>query len=153
MWSGTLSRTSSWASLLLAPGVGAWATPAFVVGQKGKPHGRLVCDYRKVNSVTRRMYHPMPGVMDVIRRVTGATMFSGLDAVLGFNQSELTPEAQEKLAITVPSGLYQWKVLPFGPVDGPQAFTAVMRRIFDKIKCLEIYVDDLAVHTRPSDVL
>ena len=115
---------------VLAPGVGAWATPAFVVKQKGKPHGRLVCDYRKVNMVTKRMYHPMPAVMEVIRRVTGATVFSGLDAVSGFNQLRLSKKAQEKLAITVPSGLYFWLVLPFGPVDGPQAFTAVMRWIF-----------------------
>ena len=137
---------------VLAPGVGAWATPAFVVKQKGKPHGRLVCDYRKVNMVTKRMYHPMPAVMEVIRRVTGATVFSGLDAVSGFNQLRLSKKAQEKLAITVPSGLYFWLVLPFGPVDGPQAFTAVMRWIFGDTKCLEIYVDDLAIHTRRGDV-
>ena len=136
---------------VLVPGVGAWATPAFVVGQKGKPHGRMVCDYRKVNSVTRRMYHPMPAVMEVIRRVMGANLFTGLDAVSGFNQLELSRAASEKLAIVVPSGLYFWKVLPFGPVDGPQAFTSVMRRIFQDAKCLEIYTDDLAVHTGPRD--
>jgi hypothetical protein len=136
---------------VLKSAVGAWATPAFVVAQKGKPHGRLVCDYRRVNAVTKRMYHPMPGVMEVIRRVTGAVMFTGLDAVSGFNQLVLSKAAQEKLAITVPSGLYQWQVLPFGPVDGPQAFTAVMRRIFGDTKCLEVYVDDLAVHTRAAD--
>lgn len=137
---------------MLKPSVGAWATPAFVVAQKGKPHGRLVCDYRKVNSVTKRMYHPMPSVMEVIRRVTGSQLLTGLDAVSGFNQLELTEEAQEKLAITVPSGLCRWLVLPFGPVDGPQAFTSVMRRIFGDTKCLEVYVDDLAVHTRLGDV-
>jgi hypothetical protein len=136
---------------VLVPGVGAWATPAFVVAQKGKPHGRMVCDYRKVNSVTRRMYHPMPAVMEVIRSVMGANLFTGLDAVSGFNQLELSRSASEKLAIVVPSGLYFWKVLPFGPVDGPQAFTSVMRRIFQDVKCLEIYIDDLAVHTGPRD--
>ena len=78
-------------------------------------------------------------------------MFSGLDAVSGFNQLALTADASEKLAITVPSGLYFWSVLPFGPVDGPQAFTAVMRRIFGGTRCLEVYVDDLAVHTRKGD--
>ena len=57
-------------------------------------------------------------------------LFTGLDAVSGFNQLELSRAASEKLAIVVPSGLYFWKVLPFGPMEGPQAFTAVMRRIF-----------------------
>ena len=136
---------------VLVPGVGAWATPAFVVAQKGKPHGRMVCDYRKVNSVTRRMYHPMPAVMEVIRSVMGGVLFTGLDAVSGFNQLELSRAASEKLAIVVPSGLYFWKVLPFGPMDGPQAFTAVTRRIFQEVKCLEVYIDDLAVHTGLQD--
>ena len=79
-----------------------------MVAQKGKPHGRLVCDYRRVNTVTKRMYHPMPSVMEVIRLVTGAELFSGLDAVSGFNQLRLTEAASEKLAITVPSGLCFW---------------------------------------------
>ena len=131
---------------------GAWRGRLGHAGVRGKPHGRLVCDYRKVNMVTKRMYHPMPAVMEVIRRVTGATVFSGLDAVSGFNQLRLSKAAQEKLAITVPSGLYFWLALPFGPVDGPQAFTDVMRWIFGDTKCLEIYVDDLAIHTRPGDV-
>ena len=43
---------------ILKPHVGAWATPAFVVKQSGKPHGRLVCDYRRVNARTlRAIYH------------------------------------------------------------------------------------------------
>ena len=133
---------------VLALGIGAWATPVFVIAQTVKPHGRLVRDYRKANTVMKRMYHPMPGVMGVIRRDTGATVCSALDAVSGCNQLERTPEARVKLAITVPSGLYQLQVLPFGLMDGPHDCTAVMRRIFETTKCLEIYVDDVAIHTR-----
>lgn len=66
----------------LEPCVGSWATPAFVVGKKGKPHRWLVCDYRKVNLVTRRMYHPTPAVVEVIRHVCGATLFFGLGKCL-----------------------------------------------------------------------
>ena len=102
---------------ILRPYVGSWATPAFVVKQKGKPRGRLVCDYRRVNAVTKRMYHPMPRVDTTLRAAAGARWYSGLDAVSGFNHLNLSDRAKEVLAICVGSGLYAWESLPFGPAD------------------------------------
>ncbi|CAE8630136.1 unnamed protein product [Polarella glacialis] len=107
--------------------------------QKGKPQGRLVCDYRRLNAITKRHYHPMPRIDTVLRAAAGAYFYTGLDAVSGFNQLELTENARERLAITTPSGLYCWTVLPFGPVDGPQAFQSAMRRIFGGVQNLLIY--------------
>jgi hypothetical protein len=133
---------------ILRPHVRAWATPAFVVKQKGKPRGRLVCDYRRVNAVTRRMYHPMPRVDVTLRDSAGARWYSGLDAVSGFNHLMLSDWAKEVLAICSASGLYAWESLPFGPADGPQAFQAAMRRLFDQVQSLGIYLDDLCLATR-----
>ena len=132
---------------LLTRHVGAWATPAFVVPQASKPNGRLVCDYRRVNAVTRRMYYPIPRVDDTLRRCAGRRWLSSLDAVSGFNHLPLTPRAREILAICTFSGLYAWESLPFGPCDGPQAFQAVMRRVFDGYAAdwLAIYIDDLCI--------
>ncbi|CAK0841686.1 unnamed protein product [Prorocentrum cordatum] len=132
---------------LLTRHVGAWSTPAFVVPQASKPNGRLVCDYRRVNAVTRRMYYPIPRVDDTLRRCAGRRWLSSLDAVSGFNHLPLTPRAREILAICTFSGLYAWESLPFGPCDGPQAFQAVMRRVFDGYAAdwLAIYIDDLCI--------
>ena len=132
---------------ILRPHVGSWATPAFVVKQSGKPRGRLVCDYRRVNAVTRRMYHPMPRVDSTLRNSAGARWYSGLDAVSGFNHLNLSERAKEVLAICSASGLYAWESLPFGPADGPQAFQAAMRRMFQGQRGLAIYLDDLCLTT------
>jgi hypothetical protein len=131
---------------VLKPHVGAWATPAFVVKQRGKPHGRMVCDYRRLNSVTKRLHFPMPNLSDLLRRVSGSKYFTGVDAVSGFNQLNLTARAQERLAITTPTGTYSWLVLPFGPLNGPQAFQLVMSRIFGSHnEHSAIYIDDVAI--------
>ena len=132
---------------LLTRHIGAWSTPAFVVAQAGKPNGRLVCDYRRVNSVTRRMYFPIPRVDDTLRRCCGQKWLSSLDAVSGFNHLCLTPRAKEILAICTFSGLYAWESLPFGPCDGPQAFQMVMRRVYEEYarSWLNIYIDDLCL--------
>jgi hypothetical protein len=134
---------------LLKPHVGSWATPAFTVKQKGKPRGRLVCDYRRINMLTKRMYHPMPRVDDTLCAVAGARWLSGLDAVSGFSHLPLSNRAKDVLAITLASGLYAWDSLPFGPADGPQAFQAVMRRFYAPMlgRGLVIYLDDLCVHS------
>ena len=130
---------------------GSWTTPAFVVKQRGKVHGRLVCDYRRLNAVTRRRHFPMPHLADLIRRVAGASVYSGVDAVSGFNHLSLTAEAKERLAIITPQGVYAWLVLPFGPLNGPQAFQMVMGRLFamtadpEVSSCTAIYIDDVAV--------
>ena len=92
----------------------------------------------------------MPRIDTVLRAAAGAYFYTGLDAVSGFNQLELTENARERLAITTPSGLYCWTVLPFGPVDGPQAFQSAMRRIFGGVQNLLIYVDDLCLFTGPA---
>ena len=93
------------------------------------------------------MYHPMPRVDATLRRSAGARFFTGLDAVSGFNHLALTERAKEVLAICASSGLYAWEALPFGPADGPQAFQAVMQRIFGSHAGLAIYLDDLALAT------
>ena len=80
---------------ILRPYVGSWATPAFVVKQKGKPRGRLVCDYRRVNAVTKRMYRPMARVDTTLRAAAGARWYSGLEAVSRFNRLNLSDRAKE----------------------------------------------------------
>ncbi|CAE8652229.1 unnamed protein product, partial [Polarella glacialis] len=126
------------------------ASPVTAHPYRKSPEGRLVCDYRRLNAIAKRHYHPMPRIDTVLRAAAGAYFYTGLDAVSDFNQLELTENARERLAITTPSGLYCWTVLPFGPVDGPQAFQSAMRRIFGGVQNLLIYVDDLCLFTGPA---
>ena len=115
---------------IVEPHAGAWPMPAFVAKQRGKPRGRLVCDYRRVKAVTNRAFHPMPRVDATLRQAVGAMFLGSLHAVSGFNLLKLSARAKEVLAICASSGLYAWSSLPFGPVDGSQAFQAVMKRVF-----------------------
>jgi hypothetical protein len=131
----------------LVPHVGQWSTPAFIVKDHNKPMGRLVCDYRRVNTITRRHYALTPRLDQLLRSTSGHYFFSRVDAVIGLNHLELTGTAAERLAICTPSGLHRWVVMPYGPVDALQACQTVMRRTFDRIADLEIHMDDLCKYT------
>ncbi len=91
----------------------------------------------------------MPRVDMTLRATAGARWYSGLDAVSGFNHLKLSERAKDVLAICTFSGLYAWQSLPFGPVDGPQALQACMRRFLAKCvgQFLAVCIGDLCVYT------
>ena len=57
------------------------------------------------------------------------------------------PDDREKTAFTCQSGLYQFKVLPFGLTNAPSSFERLMEKILNGLQfdiCL-IYLDDVIV--------
>ncbi len=125
---------------------GRYLSPVIVVdiGKRGKPDGRLCCDYRKINRKTRPAFFPMPPLWETLRRISTAKFKSTQDAVSGFNQVGLTDRAKEALMIACHLGTFEWQVLPFGPMNGPQNLQQVMQRKFEPCSQeLAIFVDDM----------
>ncbi len=90
----------------------------------------------------------MPHMWDLLRRVSQSKLKTMQDAVSGFNQVGLTDAAREALANTCHLGTFEWLVLPFGPVNGPQDFQQIMMRKFAPCaKELAIIVDDMMLYT------
>ena len=82
----------------LIPGTGdeEWTSPGFVVRH---PKLRMVVDYRRVNSKTRRAYFLIPRGDDQKAQVSKAWLISLLDAVWGFNHIRNTKRARKILAM------------------------------------------------------
>ena len=113
--------------------------------------GRLVCDYRKTNLATQRYAGPSPEIWSTLRRVAGFRYGSLADFFNGFYHLELTPRAREALAVVSKSGLFEWVCLPFGPINGPQAFQAAMEKAFCQggpgSQNRTVFIDDVTVYT------
>ena len=75
---------------------------------------RVCCDFRHVNSATVMDRYPMPHLESLLDEISPANWISSLDCTAGYWQIGLKPEAREKTAFVTDSGLFQWKVLPFG---------------------------------------
>ena len=71
-------------------------------------------DYRKLNAVTLQDAYPLPRIDESLDIFAGSKYFSTLDLTSGYWQVPLDADAQEKPAFTTRSGLWKWKVLPFG---------------------------------------
>ena len=61
---------------------------------------------------------------------------------------ELMPDASIKSAFTTPDGHYQFKRLSFGLKNALFEFSRVMHQILGQFSFVEIYLDDITIHSK-----
>ncbi len=113
--------------------------------QDGTP--RFCTDLRKVNSVTKSDSFPLPRMDDCIDQVGAAKFVSKFDLLKGYWQVPLSKRAQEISAFVTSSGLYSYKVMPFGLKNAPATFQRLMNRVVSGLKGCAVYLDDLVVYS------
>ena len=124
-----------------------WASPIVLVKKKDGTY-RCCIDFRRVNSITVKDAYPLPRPDDCFDALYGSTWFSTLDLCSGYWQIELEPNDRPKTAFITRSGLYQFKVLPFGLCNATATFERVMELVMTGLQwktCL-IYLDDVIVY-------
>ena len=131
---------------MIEPGSGSWASPVVLVRKKDNSW-RFCVHYRRINDITIRDAYPLPRIDDTLDALAGSQYFSTLDLLSGYWQVPLDPEAQEKAAFVTRSGLWNWKVLPFGLTSAPATFERLMEMVLRGLhwKTLLIYLDDVIV--------
>ena len=139
---------------IIQPSKSPWASPIVLVKKKdGKL--RLCVDYRKLNDVTRKDGFPLPRIDDLFDCLNGAKWFCTLDLASGYWQVEVEPRDREKTAFVIPSGLYEFRTMPFGLANAPATFQRLMQIVLQDMAprhCL-VYLDDVIVFGRTIDEL
>ena len=98
-----------------------WSSPCILV-PKHDGGFRFCTDCRKVNDKTKFDSFPIPRIADCIDQIGNAKFFSMFDMLKGYRQVPLTQRAREISTFVTPSGLYQYKVMPFGMKNAPATF-------------------------------
>ncbi|MCG8045657.1 MAG: reverse transcriptase domain-containing protein, partial [Candidatus Thiodiazotropha endolucinida] len=138
---------------LIEPSYSAWSAPAVLVPKRDGTT-RFCVDYRRLNQVTIPDSHPLPRIDDTLDALGGSNWFSTLDLKSGFHQVSIAEEDRPKTAFSIPgSGLWQWRVLPFGLINSPSVFERLMERVFSGLTflILLIYLDDIIVYSKTFD--
>ena len=88
-----------------------WSSPCILV-PKHDGGFRFCTDFRKVNDKKKFDTSPIPIIPDCLDQI--GKFVSTFDMLNGYWQVPLTLRAREISAFVTPSGLYQYKVMPFG---------------------------------------
>ena len=134
---------------VISPSNSPWAAPVILVKKKNGEY-RMVIDYRKLNSVTKKDAYPLPRIDDLLDTLGKAKVFSALDMRAGFHQVPLDESSKELTAFTTKFGTYHYNTLPMGLVNSPATFQRLIDICFRPLmnKCLVAYIDDLNVYSR-----
>ena len=113
-----------------------------------KPNGevRVCVDYRMLNSGTVSDVFPMPRIQDMLNNIAPARFISTLDAVSGYWQIPMAPECIKMTAFVTDSGVYAWRVMPFGLKCASNTFQRVACLILEPHRSYAVcYIDDVCV--------
>ena len=121
-----------------------WSSPCILV-PKHDGGFRFCTDFRKVNDKTKSDSFPIPRIADCIDQIGNAKFVSTFDMLKGYWQVPLTQRAREVSAFVTPSGLYQYKVMPFGMKNAPATFQRMVNKLVRNIDGCEGYIDDVVI--------
>ena len=121
-----------------------WSSPCILV-PKHDGGIRFCTDFRKVNDKTKSDSFPIPRIADCIDQIGNAKFVSTFDMLKGYWQVPLTQRAREISAFVTPSGLYQYKVMPFGMKNAPATFQRMVNKLVRDIDGCEGYIDDVVI--------
>ena len=121
-----------------------WSSPCILV-PKHDGGFRFCTDFRKVNDKTKSDSFPIPRIADCIDQIGNAKFVSTFDMLKGYWQVPLTQRAREISAFVTPSGLYQYKVMPFGMKNAPATFQRMVNKLVRDTDGCEGYIDDVVI--------
>ena len=130
----------------LEPAESPYSSPMVVV--RKPDHSIRICgDFRKLNAHIQFDAEPMADQHDIFARLSNSRIFSKMDLTKGFYQLPLDKESRPITAMATPLGLKQFTVVPFGLSISPAIFNRTLRRILKDVPGIEIFMDDILVHS------
>ena len=116
-----------------------------VVVPKSSGAVRICVDLKPLNESVLRETHPMPSVDDTLAQLSGATVFSKVDANSGFWQIPLAEDSCHLTTFITRVGRFCFKKLPFGISSTPELFQRRMSQILTGLKGVICHIDDVLI--------
>ncbi len=139
----TRAQIQKWAALdIVEPCVSPWSSPV-TLALKRNGEWRTCVDYTKVNALTVKDAFPLPAIPDLFQHFRDCPWMASFDFVSGYNQAPLAVEARDILAFVTADGLYRFKRLPFGVMNGPSYFQRTIADAFKDLRGVVTYQDDI----------
>lgn len=114
---------------------------------------RLCVDYRGLNKVTVKNRYPLPLIVEILDRLSGAKFFTKLDLRDAYHRIRIAREDRWKTAFRTRYGQFEYLVMPFGLTNAPATFQAyineALKGYLDHF-CI-VYMDDILVYSNSRE--
>ncbi|KAG0435282.1 Transposon Tf2-6 polyprotein, partial [Dictyocoela muelleri] len=126
-----------------------YASPCFIK-KKSDGTGRLLIDYRNLNKISQPMQYHFPEIFESFHKFVDSKVFSKIDLKKGFYQVAISENDWHKTAFITNYGKYEFKLIPFGLLNAPKFFHNIISEILHDIPNIEIFIDDIIIHTKTT---
>ena len=132
---------------IIQPSSSPYASPVVLVKKKDGSN-RFCVDYRRLNKITLFDPEPMTTNNDVFEKLSNDRYFTTIDLTKGYWQIPVAECDVAKTAFVTHEGTYEFLRMPFGMVNSSATFVRAMRKMLKGINNVQVYIDDVIVHTR-----
>lgn len=123
-----------------------WCAPMVPVLKESTGKACICVDLKRLNEAVKRERYLLPTTDEITAKLSGATVFSSLDAARGFFQIPLHPDSCKFTTFITPFGRFNFKRLPFGITSAPEIFQRKMMETLQGLEGVEIFMDDILVY-------
>ena len=124
-----------------------WCAGMVVVPKKNGSI-RICVDLKPFNTSVLCEVHPLPSVDDTLAQLSGAKVFSKLDANSGFWQVPLSRSSHLLTTFITPFGRYCFNKLPFEIASAPEVFQKRMNNLLQGLEGTLCLIDDILMFSR-----
>lgn len=104
-------------------------------------------DYRKLNAITIKEPFPFPVLEEQLQQLNGSEIFSQIDLANGYHQIKVRDQDTHKTSFAILGNQYEFIRMPFGLTNAPRTFQKSMKRMFDDLDYVKVFLDDLLIHS------
>ena len=136
----------SLAAGLIRPSSSPTGAGFFFVGKKGGLL-RPCIDYRGLNEITVKNRYPIPLISTAFATLQKARYFTKLDLQNAYHLVPIREGDEWKTAFNTPRGHYEYCVMPFGLMNTPAVFQALVNDVLSDVinHNVFVYLDDILV--------
>ena len=117
-----------------------------------KPKGEIqfCVDYRRLNTITKKDYYPIPLIEETLAQLEGAKYFIKIDIRQVFYRIRMSKDLEEFTTFLTRFGVFKYLVMPFGLCNGPASWQYLINdTLFDFLHhFVQAYLNNIFIYSK-----